>query len=137
MGDVDEARRLLREHEMDVLALYPNFDLQDRLLAVAELQLAEGNVIDAIVTFRIADTGRCVLCALPGLARAYEGAGELDSAIVVYERYLATPFADRIDHVATDHARVIKRLGELNELMSKNGAAVANYDRFIELWRDA
>jgi tetratricopeptide (TPR) repeat protein/tRNA A-37 threonylcarbamoyl transferase component Bud32 len=137
LGDVDEARRLLREHEEEVLADYPNIDMQERLLATAELELAEGKVLDAMVTFRIADIGRCVICALPGLARAYEAAGEVDSAAVTYERYLSIPFADRIDHVAIDHAFVLKRLGELHESGGNRETALEYYNRFIELWRDA
>jgi len=137
LGDLDEARRLLREHETEVLASYPNIDQQERLLAIAELERAEGKIIDAIVTFRIADFGRCVICALPGLARAYEGAGELDSAVVVYERYLSTPFADRIDHVAIDHAFVLNRLGELHETIGNRAAALEYFNRFIALRQDA
>jgi len=137
LGDLDQARRLLREHETEVLALYPNIDQQDRLLAVAELELAEGSVMDAAVTFRIADMGRCVICALPGLARAYEQAGEVDSAIVTYERFLSTPYADRIDLIGVDQAGVLMRLGQLHEVKGNRDAAVSYYDRFIELRRDA
>ncbi len=77
------------------------------------------------------------MCPLPDLARAYDLAGNADSAIAVYERYLSTRQLARywtdVDYLAGS----LKRLGELYEQRGEKQKALASYRRFVELWRDA
>src|SRR5688500_17396227 len=55
-------------------------------LAAGDARLAEGELREA------ADRLVCTICALPDLARAYEATGKPAAAVVVYERYLDTPW---------------------------------------------
>src|SRR5207249_3869444 len=60
--------------------------------AAAEIAFAEGRVQDAIKGYRAwYDEDSCAVCGLYLLARAYERAGEPDSALAVYERAVTTP----------------------------------------------
>jgi hypothetical protein len=83
------------------------------------------------------DIRLCPVCALPDLGRAYERAGQPDSAIAVYRRYLGTPWSERwsSDGEFTGHA--VLRIAELSEERRNVPAAVAAYRRFVELWRGA
>jgi DNA-binding SARP family transcriptional activator/Tfp pilus assembly protein PilF len=101
-------------------------------------QLAEGRVTDAIATLRrSAEIQYCPLCALPDLARTYERAGQPDSAIAVYQRYLRTPWMDRwsSDGEFTGHA--LLRIAELSDQRGDVQGAAAAYRKFVELWRRA
>jgi hypothetical protein len=53
--------------------------------------LAEDRPRDAISELRRSDRGGCRVCVLPYLGRAYDLAGEPDSAIAIYERCCETP----------------------------------------------
>ena len=80
--------------------------------------------------------GRCLSF---DLARAYDAAGKADSAAMMFERYLAIPFAFKAD-VDLDPMRVPairERLGQLYEGMGDTTKAIANYHAFIELWKNA
>jgi tetratricopeptide (TPR) repeat protein len=101
-------------------------------------QLADGRVTDAIATLRrAAEIQYCPLCALPDLARAYERAGQPDSAIALYQRYLRTPWMDRwsSDGELTGHA--LLRIAELSERRGDLSTAMAGYREFAERWKDA
>jgi tetratricopeptide (TPR) repeat protein len=76
------------------------------------------------------------LCALPDLARAYEGLGARDSAIVVYERCLFTGQLFRFDLDRVELAPTYFRLGELYEGKGDRAKAADYYGRFVELWRN-
>ena len=75
--------------------------------------------------------------ALPDLARAYDLTGDADSAIAIYERYLATPYLARGDDDAYFLPSVVKRLGELYEAREDREQAIEYYNRFVELWEEA
>ena len=75
---------------------------------------------------------------MPDLARAYDAAGEPDSAIAVYTRYMETPYLYRgyaVDSWNVAGAR--KRLGELYEARGNREKAVEQYNDFVEMWKDA
>jgi tetratricopeptide (TPR) repeat protein len=71
------------------------------------------------------------------LARSYDLAGNADSAIAVYERFLDTPLLERIDADAVYLPGVHKRLGELYEARGQRDKALDHYRAFISLWKDA
>ena len=86
----------------------------------------------------------CDLCPLPLLGRAYELAGEADSAMSVYERFVTTPSTYRLigpgPIIGTDAyylAGTYQRLGELYEKRGRRDKAIAYYGRFVALWKDA
>jgi hypothetical protein len=58
----------------------------------------------------------------------------------MYEKYLATPFAFRVAFELLDPvqlARVYERLGQLYEQKREVPKAIANYQAFVDLWKDA
>ena len=75
------------------------------------------------------------------LGRAYDLAGQGDSAIAVFERYVASPWMFRtvITGVtlnqldATQLAPILRRLGELYEAKGDNAKAVSHYTAFVRL----
>jgi len=114
--------------------------------ALAEIALASGKPQEALDEFRRGDIGfdgapvdECTPCLPFNLARAYDAAGKPDSAAMMFERYLATPYAFKVD-VELDPTRVPvirERLGQLYESMGDTAKAIANYHAFIELWKNA
>lgn len=71
------------------------------------------------------------------LSRIYDRAGNADSALRYYERYVETPWLFRLNTDSEDLWRALKRLGELYEARGNRERALAYYGRFVELWRDA
>jgi DNA-binding SARP family transcriptional activator/Tfp pilus assembly protein PilF len=104
---------------------------------LGEIALAEGRPWEAVEHFRLANHGRCLICALPNLGRAYEAARQPDSAIVAYERFLGTHFMNRLWYDAEWRGPILERLGQLHEARGDRDRAAEHYTEFIELWRDA
>jgi tetratricopeptide (TPR) repeat protein len=110
--------------------------------AIAEARavalMAAGNARDAIPLFREADRTfySCDRCAMINLARAFDLAGQRDSAIHYFQRFVDTPhtlmFEDQ-DFLAGSY----KRLGELYEAAGDLPKAATNLEKFVELWKDA
>jgi tetratricopeptide (TPR) repeat protein len=73
----------------------------------------------------------------PELARAYEALGALDSAITVYERYLAARSLNRTAADAFELGPALERLGRLYESRGDSARAAVYYRRLAELWRGA
>jgi eukaryotic-like serine/threonine-protein kinase len=105
--------------------------------ALGEVALAEGRPLEAAQQFRLARQRSCLICMLPQLGRAYEAAGQPDSAVAVYERYLGTSFLFRLHTDAEWRAEVLERLGQLYEARGDYARAAEHYAQFIELWQDA
>ena len=106
--------------------------------ALAEIALQEGRVDEAIEEFRDSDVGYCLLCPLPGLARAYEAAGAPDSVIAVLERYATTPWFYRFFGDDYDRGPLLgptyERLGALFDARGDLENAARYYAMFVELW---
>jgi tetratricopeptide (TPR) repeat protein len=136
-GDEERAGALLAEYEASGAAEH---NRQARALhhhARGAVALAEGRPDEAIDEFQESDDGPCMICALPWLARSYDVAGHPDSALALYERYVSTPWLERL---AQDHVHLAvayRRLGELYEERGDTERAVEYYNRFVELWKDA
>lgn len=114
---------------------YPDRIARNR--ALGAIAVAEKRYDAAIAAFRAADIGSCVRCALPDIARVYDLAGQADSAIAVYERFLATPSYSRLNPDDTQLGSALKRLGELHEARGNRAKAMEHYAAFIELWKGA
>jgi tetratricopeptide (TPR) repeat protein len=111
------------------------------------IELVDGNYQRAIAEFRRGDREGCPVCALPGLGRAYDLSKQQDSAIAVYERYLAVPWESRVgmerrqEHFVQltgpddrYRAAILRRLGELYEGRGDREKAARYYAQFLELW---
>ena len=136
-GQRARANALLIAVERDSVAM--------RRLSAGELHavrgavaLADGRGRDAVVEFTQEDAAEsCSVCALPDLARAYEQAGNVESAITTYERYLETPWIWRFESDAPNLGWSRRRLGELYEQQRQFGKAADQYAKLLTLWNDA
>jgi tetratricopeptide (TPR) repeat protein len=147
VGQPEKARAMLgryRSEMTDTSIIRVQVDEVHTVLA--EIALAAGKPREALDEFRRGDIGfdgapadECAPCLPFNLARAYDAAGKPDSAAMMFERYLSTPFAFKAD-VAMDPMRlpaIRERLGQLYEGMGDTVKAIANYRAFIELWKNA
>jgi tetratricopeptide (TPR) repeat protein len=145
-GRPDRARAMIAAFDSDVRdTTLRRASEPQRHWAMSEIAIAEHRARDAIAEIRKADTlpdgpaDDCARCTYAALARAYDLAEMPDSAIVMFERYLATPYwqpsTPRADglHLAGTY----KRLGELYEAKGDREKAVSNYLKFVALWKDA
>jgi tetratricopeptide (TPR) repeat protein len=139
-GRVDRARALLSEYDsaVDARLRGPPGPRSDYHRARGEIALAAGDYAEAISEFRESDVGSCVLCALPGLARAYDRAGRADSAVAFYARYGSTPYIRRLYSVDQLFlGRSYERLGQLYEQRGDSESAAGYYLRLATLWESA
>jgi tetratricopeptide (TPR) repeat protein len=138
-GRLDDAKRLASEYEVEVSEALRRGDLG---LSGAEgsLASAEGRYQDAIADFRAwheAGDGFCQYCSLYGLGRAFELAGQSDSALVAYEQAVSADQLYGMLQAPYDLAPTYKRLGELYEARGDREKAVEYYNEFVDLWEDA
>ncbi len=100
---------------------------------------AEGRWREAAMAFDAYRTRmKCPSCTLTDAARAWDRAGEADSALVRYERSVT----QTIERTNTgDEAWTLgptyKRLGEMYEAKGDRAKALEYYGEFADLWRDA
>ncbi len=143
-GRPDRAQAVMSRMDAEAAGRSKAPDMQDHLASVrGEIALASGNATEAARQFRAAGVGpdgapgECQACVEYGLARAFDRAGEADSAIAAFNRYLAVglPWRIQIDWMAD--AAVQKRLGELYDSKGDTADAVKHYAAFTELWKDA
>jgi tetratricopeptide (TPR) repeat protein/tRNA A-37 threonylcarbamoyl transferase component Bud32 len=137
-GDQSAARSALQAFERDLPAMGIGQASGAQSRARAYMELVAGRPDAAIPLLREADRTYylCDRCAMVELGRAFDLAGERDSALVYFQRFVDAPrsmlFEDQ-DWLAGTH----KRLGELYEAAGELPKAVANLEKFIELWKDA
>ena len=137
-GDAAAARSALQAFERDL----PQMGVPQSAGALAEArgltELAAGRGAEAVPYFREADRtyASCDRCAMINLARAFDLAGQRDSAIAYFQQFVDMPhpfmFEDQ-DWLAGSY----KRLGELYEAAGDLPKAAANLEKFIALWKDA
>ncbi len=137
-GRTDLAQAMLSEYESVVEPRLRGPARAAYARARGELALADGRHVEAIREFRASDIGECLTCALPGLIRSYDAAGEPDSVIALLERYLTANHVGRFGR--TDHAHLgptLERLGQLYYDRGDWAKAAEHYARFVELWDGA
>jgi tetratricopeptide (TPR) repeat protein len=144
-GEPARAREVLRQMERDWPEGFVAPPRQaQRALAEGEIALATDDHAQAIQRFHaaaIAPDGhlaQCDACAMSGLARAFDAAGQRDSARVYFERYLAVPAIRRFAQAdPLSLAMVRRRLGELYDDIGERTKAIEQYQAFVRLWQDA
>src|SRR3989441_1231856 len=136
-GQPDRARQLLAEYE----AAVPEGVRRGQPFrhgAAAQIAFAEGRIQDAIRGYRTwYDEDGCSVCGLFLLGRAYERAGERDSALAVYERAVTTPGYTRAFEEEVTLGPTYRRLGEMYEERGQLDKAREYYGRFVDLWKNA
>ena len=144
-GKPDRARAVLQQYALEIDTTRRRSQSAAEHRALGRIAMAEARYDDAIRELRASEVSydggptECVVCVLPDLARAYDLAGNADSAVAIFERYLKTPYAFRLSS-GTDilyEAGTYKRLGELYESRGDREKASSYYARFIDLWNDA
>ncbi|MGH7679337.1 MAG: protein kinase domain-containing protein [Gemmatimonadaceae bacterium] len=136
-GRSAKVRDLMTSFENARSQLVTADDEIDRRLMRGLIAFADKRYDEAARQFAAADEGDCLSCAPPLLALSYDLGGKHDSALVVYERYLATNdqfglYSDEF-HLAPTY----KRLGELYEAKGDIPNAVKHYRLFLDLWKNA
>ena len=114
-------------------------DEESRHAMLGHIALAEKRYDDAVRDYRAANANRCGVCFNTEIARAYDLAGNADSAIAVLDRYISTA-TDPIDRIIEDGFSLAgshKRLAELYDARGDRVNAMSHYTRFIELWKNA
>jgi len=141
-GKPDRARQLMARYRAEDPTGASAPSNQHQIAAVnGEIALAEGKSTEALAQFRAADLREdgaptpCEACTDYNLARSFDQAGQGDSAVAYFERYLAIPAPRRIDAAAL--ATVEKRLGELYDSRQDRKKAIQHYGAFVEQWKDA
>ena len=102
--------------------------------------MRERRFTDALALVRTAEAkdGKCRRwCYAVLLARAYDGRGDADSALVEIERYLAPVGSSRTDSDRYDLPWALKRSGELYEARGETAKAIARYRELVQLWEKA
>jgi eukaryotic-like serine/threonine-protein kinase len=106
------------------------------IAAHAALAAAAGDAQRAVRLYRSAASWRCLACSEAMVGRVFERAGQPDSALAAYRRFVETPSIHRFfeDH---DLVPVLERLAALYEARGERAEAAAAYARIVDLWRDA
>ncbi|MEP6764190.1 MAG: BTAD domain-containing putative transcriptional regulator [Gemmatimonadaceae bacterium] len=116
-------------------------DESDYLRAEGAALAYEHKYSEAIATFVRAGTALndyvCPVCALPDLAAAYDKAGQPDSAIAVYRRYVTTPWTDWMMSDGEFRSLAWRRLGELYQAQGDTRRAILALQTVEGLWQHA
>jgi len=122
-------------------------DTRIRHEMAGDIALAEGRYTDAAREYRLAGQAPsfCLTCLWPREAHAYDLAGQPDSAIAMFTRYVDTPdvlpVGNPWDQSPATHASYLaatyQRLGELWEQKNDRAKAASYYQKFVELWKNA
>jgi tetratricopeptide (TPR) repeat protein len=140
----DRARTLLMAYEREVEPALRRVNEPMRRWTWGHVALAERRFADAIAAFRayLPAPNNCLTCGQAALALAYDRAGQADSAIAAYERYIENLGPDRLGNPtflddATQLAPALRRLGDLYQARGDRGRAAGYYSRFVALWKNA
>ena len=136
-GRPDRARELLASFERSREKVVDTDDPSTRAAIRGFIAVGERRYADAVKAFQESDRGDCPTCALPDLANAWDLAGQPDSAIAAYERYINTNDPYRPGQDQWFLAGAHKRLGELHEAKGNRDRALSNYLQFVEVWKNA
>ncbi|HTO73270.1 MAG TPA: tetratricopeptide repeat protein, partial [Gemmatimonadales bacterium] len=136
-GAVDRARALLEENAKLQIPAPPGNSAY-RSLVQGAIAISERRGPEAVRLVHDAiNRGTCSVCDLPDLARAFEAAGQIDSAKAAWQAYVSTPEAFRINTDGVELAFAWQRLGLLYEEAGERDKARDAWGHLIDLWRNA
>ena len=107
------------------------------------IALSEKRYQDALRDLWASDTtydgpnGNCAMCLYDDIAYVHAQAGQPDSAIYWYEKYLDTPLFGRYQFEGGAKPLMLKRMGELYESVGNVEKAALKYREFLALWDKA
>jgi serine/threonine-protein kinase len=139
LGDVSRARALMAESAATVDSTKARALQPFRTFLLGTIAMAEKRPADALREYQKVDTRlvSCRSCLAAAMGRAFDAAGQPDSAIAWSERYLAAAEENRGYEDEFSLAPTYRRLGELHEEKGNREKAASYYQKFIDLWRDA
>jgi len=137
-GVPEQAREMIAGYERIDPALR-RADEGELHAARGVVETAEGDYEEAIRHLRLweAVPKTCALCWVPNMARAYDLAGEADSAVAIYERYVMHPSPFRLFTDSFYLGPAYERLGDLYEQRGDTTSAIRYYAKLVDLWKDA
>ena len=137
-GEPQRAQALVSEFETVLDPDIRRTMEEDYRWALGSIASSEGRLSDAIEEYRKRDEAMsCPICGLPDLARAYAEAGQPDSAITKYERFISTPWMWRIFQDSWNLGPAYETLAVLYEQQGDTDKAIFNYGKLVSLWEDA
>jgi len=146
-GEAGKARAMVERYRAEVTDTSIVRDDRPAMNDVMGLiLLAEGKPQEAIAEFRKGDVGddgapagECAACLSLHVGHAFDAAAMPDSAIAMYEAYLATPFWAKsvLQLDPTNVPLIHERLGQLYEQVGQQSRAAEHYLAFIALWKNA
>lgn len=135
-GRPSEARAVLAELDAQPESVDRGEDIRTTIEAL--IAQAEGRKADALaLTHAISQGNRCVPCASSDRLRLYLDLGEVDSAMVMGERYLAYLGPERIEEDALSLSTIRMRLGDLYLERGDRQRAARLYQALLDQWRNA
>ena len=136
-GRVDEAKRLMSEYNR-LIPEGVRRGWAGRHYANANIARAEHRYADALTEYRAQrDESGCGLCTFFDQAMTFDEMHQSDSALIYFDRYLATPDPNRIWDDGWELGPVYKRAGELHEAKGDRKQALDDYNKFVDLWKNA
>jgi len=139
VGQPQRARAYIAAYERGIDPQFSDPETMAQLdVARGTLAMAEARYADAREALSRADRESCPICVLPLVGQVLDLEGKADSVIAVYERYVTTPWIERL--ASTDWwalAGILERLAGLYELRGESDKAAHYYKRFVELWENA
>src|SRR5687768_346471 len=110
----------------------------DRFFWDGYVAMAEQRYRDAAVAFSQAHVeSHCSPCGALLSAVAWDKAGEVDSAVTIYERVWDAPVTDDTGEDPVHMPRGLMRLAQLYEQKGNREKALLYYGRFVDRWRGA
>ena len=139
LGDVSRARALLSEEAGAVDTIQIRGAAAMRATALAEIALQEGKPTEALARFRegFAIDATCFTCYAAGFARAFDAAGNADSAMAWGERYLASASNRRISSDWREMPALLIRMGDMSADKGDRAKAAEYYQKYVDLRREA
>ena len=136
-GDLPRAKALIAEYHGTPAADHAMEAERWGHGAEGVVALVEDRTAEAIAQFRQFDAGNtCETCAYPWLARAFERAGQADSAETYYQRFVDTPSSELwYDDAHLGHA--LQTLGEIYVKRGDKVKAAEVYTRIVALYKNA
>ena len=139
LGDVPRARALMAESAANLDSTQARAAEPFRNYILGTIAMTEKRPTDALREYQKDDIrlSSCRACRAAAMGRAFDAAGQPDSAIAWSERYLASADENRGYEDEFSLGPTYRRLGELYEEKGDREKAASYYQKFLDLWRDA